>query len=119
MGTYKVLETKQMDYDWLVIATSYISPLSVLDDLVKELKPNTGQVLFDLTLINGTANNRYISAALDNGSFDKSSFRTVANISNGLSNISRQFFFEHPSVVDEGVISKSLKYLLKRGTAVE
>ena len=116
MNSYMLLETMQDDYNWLVIATSYISPLSILDDLVKDLKSASGQVLFDLTLINGTANNRYISAVLENGSFVMSSFKVASNISNGLTNISRQFFCEHPSIVDEGIISKTLKYLLKNGT---
>ena len=73
-------------------------------------------MLFDLTLINGTANNRYISAVLDQGAFVKTSFKVVSDTFYGLKSISRQFFLEHLSVVDESVISNSLKYLLKEGT---
>ena len=115
MNTYLVMKTKQNEYDWLVIATSYISPLTVLDDLGKELNHVSGKVLFDLTLINGTASNRYISATLYNGSFVKKSFKSVPEISKGLSCISREFFVEHPSLVDSSVLSKSMKYLLKTG----
>ena len=115
MNTYIVLETKQCDYNWLVIATSYISPLLVLDDLRKELRNETGCVLFDMTLINGMEYNRYISALMNNGTFDRTSFKAVATISDNLRSISRKFFVEHPALVDESVISKPIKYLLKAG----
>ena len=115
MNTYVLLETKEDEYNWLVIATSHVSPLSILDELIKDLKSVSGLVLFDLTLINGIENNRYISAVLEHGSFVHSSFKVASNISSRLRNISRQFFRENPSIVDEGVISRRLKLLLKKG----
>ncbi len=115
MKTYSVVKIDQGDYGWIVIATSYISPILQLDDLAKDIENSSGHVLFDLTLINGTESNRYISADFSNGVFVKSSFRTVDYISESVSDISRRFFKDNPSIVDNGTISKSLKYLLKEG----
>ena len=116
MKIYLTIRTHQNDYKWLVIATSYISPISVLDDIVKELKNESGHVLFDLTLINGIENNRYIAADMQNGMFIRNSFRNVQSISEELRSISRDFFLGHPKIVDDGVIANSLKYLLKEGS---
>ena len=115
MKSYMAIRTNQLDYKWLVIATSYISPISVLDDVVKELKHESGHVLFDLTLINGVENNRYIAADMQDGLFVRTSFRSVQTISEGIGSISRRFFLDHPKLIDDGVIPNSVKYLLKCG----
>ena len=115
MKSYMTIRTNQDDYKWLVIATSYISPISVLDDVVKDLKHESGHVLFDLTLINGNENNRYIAADMQDGLFLRTSFRCAQNISEGIKSISRKIFLDNPQIVDNGVISNSLKYLIKDG----
>lgn len=115
MKSYMAVRTNQTDYKWLVIATSYVSPISVLDDIVKELKHESGHILFDLTLINGVENNRYIAADMQDGTFVRTSFRSVQTISDGIKSISRKFFIKNPQIVDTGVISNSLKYLIKDG----
>ena len=118
MNNYSVFETDKTSYCCVVIATSYISPISTLDELQVDLKRMSGNVLFDLTLINGISSNRYISAQLNQGIFDKRSFKIVSGITDTILEISRDFFMEHPSIVDRGVIPSSLKYLLKHGQPV-
>lgn len=118
MKNYLVKKTNQERFDWLVIATSYISPITMLEEVMGDLNKGTGHVLFDLTLINGIESNRYISAMMRDGVFIRSSFRTESNVSESIKNISRDFFVENPLIVEEGVIPKSLKYMLKEGMFV-
>ena len=60
-----------------MIAATYISPISTLNDVQNELKNVTGKILFDLSLINGTNSNRYIEARRENGVFSRKSFSIV------------------------------------------
>lgn len=118
MSNYSVIKTNKTTYCCVVIATSYMSPMSTLDDLQVDLGKMSGNVLFDMTLINGISSNRYISAQLKQGVFDRKTFKIVSNITDPVLEISREFFMTHPSIVDGGVIPSSLKHLLKRGQLV-
>ena len=118
MNNYVVIKTDNTNYCCVVIATSYISPMSTLKDLQADINIMSGNVLFDMTLINGTNSNRYISARLDCGIFDKSSFKIVSSIADCILDITRDYFLTHPNIVEAGVIPSSLKYLLKQGQFV-
>ena len=118
MNNYAVIKTDKAIYCCVVIATSYISPMSTLEDLQAEIKTMTGNVLFDMTLINGTSSNRYISAKLVRGIFDKRSFKIVSNITDNILDITRNYYISHPNVVEAGVIPSSLKFILKNGQLV-
>lgn len=115
MNEYILAYIENSNYNWIVIATSYISPIMLLDRISKEIRNSSGHVLFDLALINGVERNRYIAADIIDGRFDRSSFRTVNEISDNITNISRNFFVNNPDIVDNGIIPRSLKYLLKEG----
>ena len=67
MKNFEVSRLENSSYDYLVIATTYISPISTLDEVQKAFKNISGKILFNLTLINGLNSNRYISAIIENG----------------------------------------------------
>ena len=50
-----------------------------------------------------------------NGEFTPEILAKRTTISDGIKSISRKFFIDNPQVVDTGVISNSLKYLIKDG----
>lgn len=112
---FELIKLDNEPYDFLVIATSSISPLSCLGDIVDEIGEKTASVLFDLTLINGTNRNRYIKGEYVNGSFVTSSFSIVNTLDEGVGNICKTFFAENDSIVQNSVVSKQLKFLIKQG----
>lgn len=74
MKNFEVSRLENSSYDYLVIATTYISPISTLDEVQKAFKNISGKILFNLTLINGLNSNRYISAIIENGIVNRKSF---------------------------------------------
>lgn len=115
MKNYSLVEIDGSSYKYLVIATSYINPVSILEDIENDIGTASGNVLFDLTLINGTNSNRYLSAMISNGVFLRRSFIKIANIDKNIRLISNNFFMKNSEIVDRGTIPDSLKYLLKLG----
>lgn len=59
-SNYKILKLSNQPYDFLIIATSYLNSLNDIDEIGEYLKVPEANLLFDLTLINGTKWNRYI-----------------------------------------------------------
>lgn len=112
---FEIIQLDNEPYDFLIIAASSISPLNCLDDIIVELDKKTVNVLFDLTLINGTNSNRYITGKCVEGSFIYSSFNIVNSLDDNIKNICKSFFIENNEIVQRSVISKQLKFLLKEG----
>ena len=49
MKNFEVSRLENSSYDYLVIATTYISPISTLDEVQKAFKNISGKILFNLT----------------------------------------------------------------------
>ena len=111
MKNFEVSRLENSSYDYLVIATTYISPISTLDEVQKAFKNISGKILFNLTLINGLNSNRYISAIIENGK----SFLIEKDVDNPVIHDSISFFSKHAEIVENGTISKALKNLLISG----
>ena len=61
MKAYDIIEFKS-DYNYVVLATSYINPIDELENIEEELKAKeySGKVLFDLLLCNGMNSSRFV-----------------------------------------------------------
>ena len=59
MKNFEVSRLENSSYDYLVIATTYISPISTLDEVQKAFKNISGKILFNLTLINRKWNSQW------------------------------------------------------------
>ncbi|MEE1328818.1 MAG: type II toxin-antitoxin system RnlB family antitoxin [Oscillospiraceae bacterium] len=118
MKNYQIIKMENNQYRFLVIATSYVSPISTLDDVQSDIGNITGDVLFDLTLINGTNSNRYIQGKIERGIFQRKSFKTVRLIDPEAKSITVDFFRRNASVVDKGTITPALKHYLVYGDKV-
>lgn len=115
MKNFEIIKLGSDKYMYMVIATTCISPISTLADVQNELENTSGQIIFDLTLINGTNSNRYISASFENGVFDRRSFELVKTIDPSIKHISSEFFIRHADTVKNGTIPNALKSLLVTG----
>lgn len=89
---YKLIKLNNEPYSFLVVATSSISPLSCLDDIIADINCAQANVLFDLTLINGINSNRYLQGLYSCGSFKLDDFTVVKDINTNIKTISCQFF---------------------------
>lgn len=118
MKNFEVIKLNNSEYDYMVIATTCISPISTLTDIQNELEDKSGRIIFDLTLINGTSSNRYITASFENGAFNRRSFETVKVIDSIVEHVSMAFFACHADLVKNGTIPNALKSLLIAGVGV-
>lgn len=118
MRNFEVIKLNNSEYDYMVIATMCISPISTLTDVQNELADKSGRIIFDLTLINGTSSNRYISALYENGTFNRRSFDVVKVIEPNVKHTSQEFFAHHADLVEKGTIPNALKSLLAAGVSV-
>ena len=117
MKNFEVIKLNNSEYDYMVIATTCISPISTLTDIQNELEDKSGRII-DLTLINGTSSNRYITASFENGAVNRRSFEVVKVIESKVEYISLDFFAHHADLVKNGTIPNALKSLLIEGIRV-
>lgn len=115
MKTYQILKLNNEPFDFLVIATSCENPLSHIEEISKEIKVEQAKILFDLTLINGTKSNRYISCDFRMGESYLQSCSLVKEIDEYIKNMSYNYFVQNEDVVQKSVVPNSLKFLLKAG----
>lgn len=114
-GNFEILKLNNEPYDFLVIAISYENPLSFIEEIGKKLQVQKANLLFDLTLINGTNKNRYIKCEYDADTNQLSPCSIVECIDDDIKKVSQSYFSKNEEVVKKSVISNSLKYLLKSG----
>lgn len=99
----------------LVIAVSHDSPINNLDQVEAAVCGYTGNMIFDLTLINGINRNQYLEAQVTSGTINRKSFRIKKDLDVTMHEIRTRFFQNNPEIVERSVISNALKFLLKTG----
>ena len=103
---------------YLIIATSYDSPINNLDEVESEISGYTGIVIFDLTLINGTNSNRYLEAEVLDGKIYLKSFKIKKELDDTVNEVSKRFFQNNEEILERSTITNSLKFLLKTGKCI-
>lgn len=112
---YELIKLDNKSYDFLVIAFSPINPLSYLEDILNQIEEKNFNILFDLTLINGVNDNRYIKGKCVEGIFLSSSFTAISSVDKNIKNICKSFFVYNNEIVQKSVIPNQLKFLIKQG----
>lgn len=115
MNNYKILELSNQSYDFLVIATSYLNPLNDMDEIGEYLQVPEANLLFDLTLLNGAKQNRYIQCKYKKNCNHLQSCTIVEDVGDEIEEISRNFLMNNYNYVKDSAIPESLKFLLKDG----
>ncbi len=115
MKNYQIFKLNNEPFDFLVIATSCRNPLSYIEEIVEEVKIDQAKILFDLTLINGTKSNRYVLCDFCKGKNYLQYCSLVKEITDGIKSVSHNYFLQNNYIVENSVIPKSLKFLLKTG----
>lgn len=117
MKTYEIQKIgDNHPYLFLVLSTSYCSPLDYLSDVAESLGQECkGKILFDLLLTNGNSSNRYIEAEFNGLEFDYSSFKIPLSIDLKIKGVSAFFYKNHDQFWSSNIVSNSFKFLLKKG----
>lgn len=115
MKKYHIIKLYKEKYDFLIIATSYHNPLGYIEEISEKIKVNQARILFDLSLINGLNTNRYILCNFYKGKNYLQSCEIVKTISTTIKKISHSFFLNNEEIVQNSVIPKAAKFLIKKG----
>jgi hypothetical protein len=119
MGKFEVVKLSDEAYDFLVIATSYENPLDLYNEIEQEIKVEKARILFDLTLLNGLHENRYIACDYVGSNIFSSSYSIANNVSESIKSVSNKYFKQHEDIVQESIIPKALKFLLTKTDLVK
>ena len=103
--------------EYIILSTSYISPLDELFDLEQELKMLNfkGEIIFDLLLCNGLNENRFLRGFFDGKYIDISNITIMSNVQDYIKKISKEFYINNSKLIDYSVLPDSHKYIIKNG----
>ena len=110
---FVIFKLDSKSYDFLIIATSYDSPLNSIKEIGEKIQVKSANLLFDLTLINGISKNRYLKCEYDVSINQLPKCLIAEDIDDSIKKISQNYFAQNEEVVKKSVIPNSLKYLLK------
>lgn len=113
MKRYHILDLK-CDPRKVVIATSYVSPLSEIYSIGYELKSSgyKGEVIFDLVLSNGFSSNRFLKINFDGEQLDIGKVDVLSQLTNNILDELYLFFYHHPQYVKASSLPEPQKYVL-------
>lgn len=119
MKTYEILKVHNPAYSYLILSTSYLSPLDDIDDIEYDLKETSKvKVLFDMLLTNGISSNRFIEAEFNGGKFEISSFRPLQAVDLSLKTESLNFYRDNSYLLDDSILPRSHQFLIKKGRVI-
>lgn len=118
MGNYEILKLEKEQYDFLVIATSCKNPLSYIEEIGDKIEISQAKIIFDLTLINGVKNNRYVVCDYNKNNNKLPSCYLLKELPESIKKLSHNYFLEHTDIVQNSVIPSSLKFLIKNGMII-
>ena len=97
-------------YDYFIIANTYENPIN--DFIANEKIPDIihGNIVFDLTLINGFKSNKYVIVQIMDSKIEISSIKPINDIDNEIVQISQQYFVNNSNIVKNNVLPNLLKY---------
>ncbi len=100
----------------IIYSTNYLRLEEYVNEVAFLLKEKSfkGKVIFDLLLSNGNSFNRYIEMLFDGDNFEIKTTRIINDIDDNIINNSLDFYSSHESYLDNSVLSKSQKFLIKK-----
>ena len=108
---YKIMQLADKRYQVLVVADSYVNPLSCLNSIADSLKDGAykGRVLFDLLCANGQEDNRFASIEFDGAHFVRKTFSitTPDELPCSIVQSQNDFFARNPNMLTDSVLTPS------------
>ncbi|WYP27182.1 type II toxin-antitoxin system RnlB family antitoxin [Alkalihalobacillus sp. FSL W8-0930] len=113
MKLYNVLDLKS-DQRKIIVATSYVSPLSNIIEVENELKKSyyKGEILFDLLLSNGFAQNRFLKAVFDGEKISLNTLEISPKLCGSILDEIYTYFYENPKFINQSSLSEPQKQII-------
>ncbi|MGE7021329.1 type II toxin-antitoxin system RnlB family antitoxin [Solibacillus cecembensis] len=111
-------DTKSLDFQYMVIANSYESPLKNYTDIEDELSQNdfSGYVLFDMLAYSGNDSRRFFSVNFDGNKFDFSSLDYLLfSKESNYRKITQDMLRTHYNTIDNTVLDYIQKNMIMTG----
>lgn len=122
MSSFEVVCKLKADYDCVILASSFDSPINDLDAIVKELSENhlsKGKILFDLLLSVGNSSERFIEAQFLENKFIMNSFRCVSIPKESeIRKIITRYVSSKPCVLEYSILNNMQKRIIRKGIAI-
>lgn len=110
MNEFEIIKLEDCDFDFLIIATSYKTPLYLWDEVKKGLGVTKAKILIDLTLINGLKKNRYVQLDYEDGTNVNKSCSLLPSVDERIFNIVCKYFSEHRELLDQPFVPRDIKH---------
>jgi len=90
------------------------------ETIEKDLKKRgvKGKIIFDLLLSHGNNPDRFYEASFDGEKINEESLKAANSISKTIKKISGKFYREQDQCLENSVLSKAQKFLIKRGQLI-
>ena len=117
---YIILETKLRSCTHIIFSISYLNPIDQKEAIEEDLKKRgvKGKVLFDLLLSHGNNPDRFYEASFDGEKINEDSFKVAKSISKTIKRLSRSFYREQYRFLENSVLSKAQKFLIRRSQLI-
>ncbi len=117
MGSiYKIKKTSVDVYPYIVFATSYVNPMDQKAAIEKDLKQLgvKGKILFDLLLSHGNTPDRFFEVFFNGKKISDDSLKSIETTTDKIKSITSDFYYNQQHFVDNSVLSKAQKYLIRK-----
>lgn len=116
MNNYKIKEINDSKYKSIIFSTDYISPIEELDEIEINLKSCNylGHIIFDLLLVNGNSQNRFMEVFFDGNKFDRSSFKIARKLSADINTASTDFYSNNLAMIEKSRLPNPIKFMIKK-----
>lgn len=121
MKTYEILQSPNKDYSYLVISTSYETPLTHMPQLIQDLSSYSDgfKVVFDFLLCSGNSSERFYEAFFDGKDLLSNSFKSL-NIDkkSELRKSSCDYLKDHSEYLTNSVLNMHQIKMLEKGIVI-
>ena len=122
MHAYKIKKINYENYQAIIFAQSYETPLLYLDEISDELKKQeiyNCRVVFDMLLSAGNTSERYAEARFDDWKFLKSTIKHIdIDKKNNLRKLSLEFFKSNSSILQSSILNSLQIKMINKGIAI-
>ena len=112
MNNLEIEKLNNSKYEYLVLFTSYADSLADISEIVKYLQKKncvSGELLFDLLLVNGNSFNRFVEAYYDGRSLNPDTYNIVENIDSTIKNRTKLIIKRNMKYLSNSVLTNSEK----------
>lgn len=121
MKEFQLLLTN-LEYEYILVGTSFRHPLHFVNDAKKFLQENNfqGFVLIDALTSKGFASNRFMTVYFNGEKFDVINSEVTTDVSKELSDLLYEFYRDNYSLIENNqILSKPQKFLLRKGRLIK